>query len=112
MPLAFLSRASRRLAERFHKAGAFAEDRAIALTDASPPERSRLRRLLENNIANEASPGTYWLDRERYRLYLDHRRRLAFLGILIILIVLFFVVEIAGGARKGATGFDVTGPAP
>jgi hypothetical protein len=98
MPLAFLSRASRRLAERFLKAGAFAEDRAIALADVTPAERSRLRRLLENNIAYEAAPGLFWLDRERYRLYLDHRRRLAFLGILIVLIVLFFVVEIAGRA--------------
>ena len=41
-------------------------------------------------------PGYRWFDRERYPSYVAHQRRLAVLGFLIVLIVLFFVVEIAG----------------
>jgi len=92
----FVSKARRRLADRFRQAGAYAADRAVALTGLSHPEESRLRRFLEHNIVRETAPGTYWLDRERYQDYLAHQRRLIVLGILVVLIVLFFVVEIAG----------------
>ena len=88
--------ARRRLVRRFEKAGAFSPDRAIPLDDLSRLERGRLHRFLDNQVAHEAEPGRYWLDMERYPDYVAHQRRLAILALFIVLIVLFFVVEIAG----------------
>ena len=89
-------RTRRQLARRFQEAGALAADRALRLPDLTRIERSRLRRYLDNNVVREAAPDTYWLDAERYAIYLAHQRRLAVLGLIVVLIVLFFVVEIAG----------------
>lgn len=91
-----VGRARRQLVRRFHDAGAFSADRALALPDLTRLERSRLRRFLDNNIVRESAPQVYWLDRDRYALYLAHQRRLALLGLIAVIIVLFFVVEIAG----------------
>jgi hypothetical protein len=90
------SRARRELVQRFEAADATVEERAIRLDDLPERQKSRLRRLVENHIVHEAQPGTYWLDRHRYALEIEHRRRLAFLAAIVVLIVLFFVVEIAG----------------
>lgn len=89
-------RERRQLARRFQEAGALSPDRALRLPDLSRMERSRLRRYLENNVIRETAQETYWLDGERYAAYLAHQRRLAMLGLIVVLIVLFFVVEIAG----------------
>jgi hypothetical protein len=89
-------RARRKLVERFEEAGAVGPDRAIPLAGLSRLERGRLHRFLDANVAHESAPGMYWFDRERYPVYVAHQRRLAVLGFLIVLIVLFFVVEIAG----------------
>jgi hypothetical protein len=97
LPQVIMSRARRDLARRFHEAGALSPDRALRLTDLSPAEQSRLRRFVENHIAHETEPGVYWLDGAAYDAELAHRRRLVLLGFLMVLIVLFFVVEIAGG---------------
>ena len=88
--------ARRRLVARFEKAQAFSPDRAIPLDDLSRLERGRLHRFLDNQVVLEAEPGRYWLDMERYPDYMAHKRRLAILAVFIVLIVLFFVVEIAG----------------
>jgi hypothetical protein len=96
MPVPPVSRARRQLVRRFQEAGAISADRALRLPDLSRLERGRLRRFLENNVVRETAPQTYWLDRERYAIYLAHQRRLALLGLIVALIVLFFVVEIAG----------------
>jgi hypothetical protein len=87
---------SRQLARRLQQAGALSAERAVHLPGLTRMERSRLRRYLENNVVHETDPETYWLDTERYALHLAHQRRLAFLGLIVVLIVLFFVVEIAG----------------
>lgn len=91
-----VGRARRQLVRRFQNAGAFSADRALALPDLTRLERSRLRRFLDNNIVRESAPQAYWLDRDRYALYLAHQRRLALLGLIAVIVVLFFVVEIAG----------------
>jgi hypothetical protein len=95
---AMVSRARRDLVRRFHEAGAFSPDRALPLTDLGAAEQSRLRRFVENHIAHETEPGMYWLDGVAYDADLTHRRRLVLLGLVVILIVLFFVVETAGSA--------------
>jgi hypothetical protein len=95
-PVPVVGRARRQLARRFQEAGAYSADRALRLPDLTRLERGRLRRFLENNVVREAAPATYWLDRDRYAAYLAHQRRLAVLGLIVVLIVLFFVVEIAG----------------
>jgi|WetSurMetagenome_2_1015567.scaffolds.fasta_scaffold85751_3 hypothetical protein len=91
-----VGRARRQLVRRFREAGAFSSDSALVLPDLTRLERSRLRRFLDNNIVHESAPQAYWLDRDRYALYLAHQRRLAVLGLIAVVIVLFFVVEIAG----------------
>jgi hypothetical protein len=90
------SRRRRALARRFQEAGALSADRAVHLPGLTRMERSRLRRYLENNVVHQTDPETYWLDTERYALHLAHQRRLAILGLIVVIIVLFFVVEIAG----------------
>ena len=95
---AVTSRARRDVARRFYEAGAFSPDHAVRLPDLSPAEQSRLRRFVENHIAHETEPGMYWLDGVAYDADLTHRRRLVLLGLVIVLIVLFFVVETAGAA--------------
>lgn len=96
MPLLGVGRARRQLARRFHEVGAYSPERATPLGDLSRLERGRLHRFLDNLVVQEGAPGTFWLDRERYAHYLAHQRRLAILGLIVVLIVLFFVVEIAG----------------
>jgi len=95
-PVLGVSRTRRHLVRRFRDAGAFSADRALAMPDLTRLERSRLRRFLDQNIVRESAPQAYWLDRDRYAIYLEHQRRLALLAVLAVLIVLFFVVEIAG----------------
>lgn len=95
-PVLGVSRARRHLVRRFQEAGAFSADRALTLPDLTRLERSRLRRFLDNNVIRESEPQAYWLDRDRYDVYLAHQRRLALLALIAVIVILFFVVEVAG----------------
>jgi hypothetical protein len=69
---------------------------ARQLADLSRIERGRVARLIELGAIHEAGEGRYWLDRERYAVYAGHRRRIAILAVIAVLVALFFVVELAG----------------
>jgi hypothetical protein len=96
MPYPVASGARRRVVRRLESQGAFSRETARPLADLSRIERGRLARLLELDAIQEAGPGTYWLDRERYAEYAVHKRRIAILTVIAILVALFFVVELAG----------------
>jgi hypothetical protein len=88
--------ARRRVVRRLEQAGAVSLEAAGPLDDLNRIESGRLARLLEEGAVHETQPGRYWLDRERYADYVRHRRRLAILALLAVLVALFFVVELAG----------------
>jgi len=96
VPIVVLSGARRRVVARLEREGAVSSETARPLAGLSRIERGRLRRLLELGAIHEAAPGSYWLDRERYAAYAAHKRRIAILVLLAVLVALFFVVELAG----------------
>src|SRR5258706_15717103 len=88
--------ARHRVVRRLIKEGAVSHDAARPLPDLSRIERRGLTRLLELDVIRQAAPGSYWLDTEHYGEYRFHRRRIAILAVIGVLIALFFVVELAG----------------
>jgi hypothetical protein len=96
MPFPVLTGARRRVVRRLEREGAVSPETAGSLADLSRIERGRLARLLELGAIHQTAPGSYWLDRERYAVYADRKRRIAILVVIAILVALFFVVELSG----------------
>jgi len=96
MPYPVLAGARRRVVRRLEREGAVSPETARPLSDLTRIERGRLARLLELGAIQEAGAKGYWLDRERYAVYADHKRRITILAVIAILVALFFVVELAG----------------
>ena len=96
MPIFVLAGARRRVVRRLEREGAVSPETARPLAELSRIERGRLVRLIDLGAIHEAAPGSYWLDRDRYAVYADHKRRIAILIVLAVLVALFFVVELSG----------------
>jgi hypothetical protein len=88
--------ARHRVVRRLLAEGATSPQAARPLPDLSKIEQRGLSRLLELAVIHEPSPGIYWLDHARFGEYTQHRRRIAILAVIAVLIALFFVVELAG----------------
>lgn len=96
MPYPVLTGARRRVVRRLEREGAFSPETARPLADLSRIERGRIVRLIELGAVHETAPSRFWLDRERYAVYADERRRIAILALLALLVVLFFAVRLSG----------------
>jgi hypothetical protein len=96
MPFPVIAAARRRVVRLLEREGAVSPETARPLADLSRIERGRVARLIELGAIHEVAEGRYWIDRERYAIYADHRRRIAILAVIAVLVALFFVVELAG----------------
>ena len=96
MPYPIFTAARRRVVRRLEREGAVSAETARPLADLSRAERGRVARLIALGAVHETGQGSYWLDRERYAEYAGHKRRIAILAVIAILVALFFVVELAG----------------
>lgn len=99
--VAILIRKEKDLVELFHRARATSSASAQSLSALQAEDDGALRRLKRSAVVREAGDGMYYLDEPSWAALISRRRRMSFIILTIVALVLIVVL---------ATGKNVLSP--